>query len=36
LLGALFAKWTGKLVDIMTHDEKTNMGHRNGVHVRMV
>jgi hypothetical protein len=36
LLGALFAGWTRKLIGIMTDGEKTNMGHRNGVQVRMV
>ncbi len=36
LLDALFAGWTRKLIDITTDDDKTNMGHHNGVQVRMV
>ncbi|CAK9880801.1 unnamed protein product [Sphagnum jensenii] len=36
LLGALFVEWTRKLIDITTDSEKTNMGHINGVQVRMV
>jgi hypothetical protein len=36
LLSALFAGWTHKLIGVMTNGEKTNMGHMNDVHVRMV
>jgi len=36
LLGALFAGWTRKLIGVTTDGEKTNMGHINGVQVRMV
>jgi hypothetical protein len=36
LLNALFAGWTRKLICVTTDGEKTNMGHRNGVQVRMV
>jgi len=36
LLGALFAGWTRKVIDVTTDGEKTNMGHVNGVQVRMV
>ncbi|CAM6023710.1 unnamed protein product [Sphagnum balticum] len=36
LLGALFAGWTRKLIGVTTDGEKTNMGHVNGVQVRMV
>jgi hypothetical protein len=36
LLGALFAGWTSKLINVMTDGKKTNMGHINGVQVRMV
>jgi hypothetical protein len=36
LLGTLFARWTRKLIGITTDGEKTNMGHVNGVQVRMV
>jgi len=36
LLGALFVGWTHKLIGIMTDEEKTNMGHVNGVQVHMV
>jgi hypothetical protein len=36
LLGALFARWMRKLIGVTTNGEKTNMGHVNGVQVRMV
>jgi len=36
LLGALFAEWTRKLIDVTTDGEKTNMGHVNNVQVHMV
>jgi hypothetical protein len=36
LLGALFIGWTRKLIGVTTDGEKTNMGHINGVQVRMV
>jgi len=36
LLDALFARWTHKLIGVTTDGEKTNMGHRNDVQVRMV
>jgi len=36
LLGALFTGWTRKLIGVTTNGEKTNMGHINGVQVRMV
>ncbi|RHY20099.1 hypothetical protein DYB32_010111 [Aphanomyces invadans] len=36
LLNALFVGWIRKLIGVTTDREKTNMGHRNGVQVRMV
>ncbi len=36
LFDALFAGWTRKLIGVTMDGEKTNMGHRNGVQVRMV
>ncbi|ETW06965.1 hypothetical protein H310_03068 [Aphanomyces invadans] len=36
LLYALFMGWIRKLIGVMMDGEKTNMGHRYGVQVRMV
>ncbi len=36
LLSVLFTEWTRKLIGITTDGEKNNMGHVNGVQVRMV
>ncbi|ETW07418.1 hypothetical protein H310_01941 [Aphanomyces invadans] len=36
LLNALFMGWIRKLIGVTTDGEKTNMGHRYGVQVRMV
>jgi hypothetical protein len=36
VFGTLFAGWTRKLIGVTTNDEKTNMGHCNGVQVRKV
>jgi len=36
LFDGLFPGWTRKLIGVTTDGEKTNMGHRNGVQIRMV